>query len=375
MRHRRLIVALAAVAALAVATVLVTRHPPRPDGRPRVSALLVLEGDWQPYGQAYERGVRLAVAALHDKGVNVDLYRPQSYSGDKEVALQRVRELNESGGVKVLVGLMSSSAVEHCAPWMQQHGMFLVDGAATRTDLSRFPFFLRTIPPDDAAAQAVASWVREAGGKRGVISSFRDEWSAGLRANYEQACRDKHLELIPAIELDRSDRSGAAMRAVADQVAVAKPDFVLLAILGEDAAVLMRLLPPPGQRPAVYAVDNVIGEYTKLADATGAGVRFVVERRSEPSAEFQSRFQAAYPGQKPHLYTQTAYDATLAACTALRTVGDDPQQLRAWLLANPVPDGANGPVRFDASGNPATQVLERREFAWADGKLQDRPAP
>jgi len=180
MTRRHLFVGLATVVLLVAAGIVLMRRPPGPDGRPRVSAVMVLEGDWQPYGQAYERGVRLAVAALRDEGVDVDLYNPQSYSGDKEVALQRVRELHDTGGVKVLVGLMSSSAVEHCAPWMQQHGMFLVDGAATRTDLTRFPFFVRTVPPDDAAAQAVAAWVREAGGGRGVIVSFRDEWSAGL---------------------------------------------------------------------------------------------------------------------------------------------------------------------------------------------------
>ena len=102
--------------------------------------------------------------------------------------------------------------------------------------------------------------------------------------------------------------------------------------------------------------------FLKAARAYPKAVTLVVPGEAAAASAFQQAYEAAY-GTAPHPAAAYAYDGTRAVLEATRSAGLDRSAIRDTLAGLVLPDGATGPVAFDAQGNRqgavATAVANR----------------
>lgn len=372
---------IAAIVVLAAVYVLFKPPAGIESSEPRIGSLLILSGDYAPYGQQIERGQELAELWLKGQGLAVERIQPVDFEGDKTKAEILLLRQFRQDGVSFYAGLMGTGTVEHCAPKVTENKILVVDGTATGDKLSGIsPGFFRTIPADGEAARQVVGWVAGEGQTTSLMLLWADtSWGSGLKDSYLEALKEQGLVLAEdAIIKLPENASDTQIEAAAQTVRDRAPSAVLLAVYGTEAASLMRALTEGGESaPPVYGTDNLVGEFAEKGGSYVAGARYVIAKGGEidPAvrALYVERFGQPEGGEIP-AYVITGFNAFVAAARAYEASNGDPVAARAWLQAATI-RGAEGEFGFNENGDFSGLGYERRKFILQDDKPLSTPWP
>ncbi|MBD3247401.1 ABC transporter substrate-binding protein, partial [Candidatus Pacearchaeota archaeon] len=77
---------------------------------------------------------------------------------------------------------------------------------------------------------------------------------------------------------------------------------------------------------------------------------------SQMGQEFINKFEAEYEN-RPSLYAANSYDALMVIAKAIEEVGEDPLEVKEFLLDMDIFNGASGEFSFDQNGDIQKPVI------------------
>jgi branched-chain amino acid transport system substrate-binding protein len=304
-----------------------TTAPPTPtgDGILRIGTLFPASGGLAGLSPGQVAGVNAAVREINAAGgvlgVPVEVVNRDAGADDGGKAGPSFDDL-VARGVDVVIGPSSSALAESLLPAAAAASVPIISPSATAAGLAGQDaggWFFRTVSTDADEGEALAGLL-VAGGASNVVlvgmggrpgSAASEALSAGL------AAQDAEIAEVPG-EGDPA--------AVAEQVAAAGPDAVVLATPdgGEATTALITALTGAGfGAEKLWLVGaNVVAYRDALPDGALTGVRGIVTGVRAEDA-LRARIRLEDPGVSSPRYAVEAYDATILAALAATLAGDD----------------------------------------------------
>ncbi len=338
----------------------------------KIGCVLSTTGLLGPKGIDRLSAARLAITEINAKGGvlgnQVELVEADDGT-DAARCLEKVKEMVENNGVKVLVGGMSSGAVMATGPYLAQKNVLMVSPSATSPEISDQAWtnwFYRTTPNDTLQGIILADVIIQKGFTRLATMVQANSYGVGLEKALVEALMKtgwsgKH---VLSIYFDPNEKN---YRTQLQNIEDSNPDVILAVTYVKDGIILFKQAAEMGlDEIAWLGCDGNYGE-TMFADqkcaefmekAIIAGTRSIA-----PSDATYDKFTNAYKaatGKNPSVYCDTTYDALLLIARAIEKAGVyDGKAIRDALLATGQKyRGVSGIITFNAKGDRTSGIFE-----------------
>ncbi len=289
---------------------------------------------------------------------------PPGYRGDVAFA-EAVAEVPDLAAV---VGPMSSRATLLAAPVYVERRIPLIAPTATSSLVGTLGPWVFQLAPDDRAEGAfMADFALDRLHARRVTIFYllSDEYGLGLRDGVVGALRRRGV--APVDEAGIIEETDFPRR-VAESLRRGRPDVVVVAARGSEAAAIARALEERLPRTPVIVGDGAPLDAGFLA-AAGPAAAFIYgvawwlpDQPDSASRAFVARWQQA-GGSVPNASQAMYFDALMVAAQAVREVGPGRDAVRRYLselgVSRPPYRGVTGPVSF-AAGRHVNLLMTAR---------------
>lgn len=342
------------IAILALTAIFLLGCPP---DTVKVAAVLPQTGDAADYGEAVERGIRLAydeLQAQSDRQTPLELVVVDTES-DPNLAKEKLAEQFSSGAV-VAIGGVTSGEAKQMIEVIDKYDKPLLSPSASSPELTGISRnFYRIFPSDHTAATKMAqSAFQDLDIKSIVIIAEEQPYAQGVHSVFKPAFESaggevKELVVFPP---GTSDLDALVEHAVSFQ-----PDAVYLAGYAEGIGSMIQELREKDFRGKIlttsaFATSQAIAKVGEAA----AGV-FLTQTVFEPDSEFAhvQKFVHAYEqkyGDSPDIYAAHGYDAMKVVAAATEGRPPLPDEVKKG-LRDEVKEfpGVTGSIQFDEKGD------------------------
>ncbi len=255
----------------------------------------------------------------------------------------------------VVVGPLSSRATLLAAPVYAERGIPLIAPTATSSLLGTLgPWVFQLAPDDQAEGAFMAEFALDRLHARRVTVFYllSDEYGLGLRDGVVRALRRRGV--VPLDEAGIIEESDFPRR-VAESLARGRPDVVVIAARGTEAAAIARAFDERVPRIPVILGDGAPLDRGFFAAAGPAAANTYGVAWWNPalpdsaSRAFVARWEAQ-GGTTPTATEAMYYDAVMVAAQAVREAGPSRRGVRRWLAGlgsdRPPYLGVTGPISF-----------------------------
>jgi branched-chain amino acid transport system substrate-binding protein len=262
-------------------------------------------------------------------------------------------------GLAAVIGPAGSGEALVAAPIYQEAGIPHLLPTANAPELDRFGRWTFRLAPDLVEeARFMADRVERVYGSRTVTVFYApDEWGIPLQDAVSAALRSRGVGVVDRLPVPPLACEGDRR---VDQLVAASlrrrvPEAAILALRAPEVACVARALHARSPRIRLLAGDGTTpSALLRRSAGPAAGALEVVAfwdpaDTNQAARAFVDAFRHA-TGREPRPDEALAYDAVLAAVTAIRAVGPDPSAVRDHLASlgrdRPPLAGVTGPVRF-----------------------------
>ena len=276
-----------------------------------------------------------------------------------------------------IVGHAGSRDALIAAPVYNANEILQVVPTGTSRALARAgPWTFALAPDDSLEGEFLARFaVERLHSRSATIVYLTDEYGNGLRLSTARALRARGVRILDEVPLphdipcDIEPFSSNTSNRLMALLLRGTPDLVVLATrTRETACALKSLAHQPGLR--YLAGDGTIVPNGELIapDSLYVAAFWHPGRSSAESNDFIRRFQRVV-GRVPHTGDAMTYDAIMTLAGAIRTVGDDRNAVREYLMSlgrsRPAATGVSGSITFPASG-ASLVILKRSGGQWKE---------
>jgi branched-chain amino acid transport system substrate-binding protein len=339
-----------------------------------LGVVLTLTGPSSIYGLSSQKGIELALEEINEddavEGVTINA-TIRDDAGNAQAAATLFQELIDDE-VDVIAGPTLSNSAMTADPLAVQAGLPVLAISNTATGITALGETIFRIPLADAnvVPAVIAVAVQNLGLQTAVLLSASDEAFATSTAEVmRQASATHGLEIVAEQQFLTSDTDFTEQL---EAVQVADPDVILVSALATPTDALLIQAREMGIEQQIIC-GNQCNSPAFVQAAGGAaegllvGATWYIGVAHPASAEFVTAYRAKF-GADPDQFAAQAYAAMYILADALERAGsDDPEDLRAALLATRDLDTPLGPFSFDASREPTiqpvVQVVENGAFA------------
>jgi ABC-type branched-subunit amino acid transport system substrate-binding protein len=331
-------------------------------GTVKLGSVMDLSGALSDMGGLISDGVKLAVDQVNAKGgvggSQVQLFTEDGGT-DATISFNAFKKLAEVNGCKVIIGPMTSGAVQACAEYALANKILLISPSATSPNIANQPyrqFVFRTAALDSLQGQAMAKLATDGGYKKVALLTMNNDYGAGLKDAIVKALAGK-TTIAAQIQYDPAKLDYLTEL---QTIKTAAPDCVMHVGYGDDADIVYKQALQLGITGAqwiasegVYADKTLsVPEAAQFMAASVIGTRPTAPEGSTANATFTASFKTAY-GAQPGTYSDTAYDAANLAMAAMKVAGTtDTTKIATEVLkeAKAYP-GASGAVTLASNGD------------------------
>jgi ABC-type branched-subunit amino acid transport system substrate-binding protein len=331
-------------------------------GAVKLGSVMDTSGALSDMGGLISDGVKLAVSQINAKGgvsgSQVQLFTEDGGT-DATISFTSFKKLVEVNGCKVIIGPMTSGAVEACADYALANKILLISPSATSTDIANQTyrqFVLRTAATDNLQGQAMAQLVTGGGYKKVAMLVVNNSYGTGLADVISGQLTGK-ATVLPTVTYDQTKLDYLTeLQTIKDKA----PDCVVHVGYGDDADIVYKQAGQLGLTTAqwitsegVYADKTLsVPEAAQFMSTNVIGTRLTAPEGLAAYATFAAAFKTAYTSD-PGTYSDTAYDAANLAMSAMKAAGaTDTTKIAAEVLkeAKAYP-GASGAITLAANGD------------------------
>ena len=316
--------------------------PARLSGEIPIGALVPLSGDFASYGARGKACLELAEEDINAyvKSIGLDVTFKFYYEDTEtkpEVALEKVKSLATTKGVRVVVGLLCSADVGTIMGYCNEHKIVVITPFSTVKEYAiEDDFIFRPIPYDEICGFALAKIMNEMGITHAAILCRKDPCDLSIAAAFKDEFPEKYggtileyLEFDPGTtdfttELDTLEAAIAPAVSAhgADKVGLlvtAWEDYALvLSQAHERGGVLMQIKWFGGD--AVAMSTAVIRDAGEPASIVRAISPLYAATESPKLKSLIERVETKIH-EKPDIYSICAYDAAWLAALAILNAG------------------------------------------------------
>jgi len=338
-------------------------------GTVKIGVVLELSGELAPMGARMLDGARLAVREINDAGgvlgKQVELVEEDGGT-DPDKGFDRVKELVEIDGVKVIVGPMITPTSELSIPYAQMHQVPLITMSATGVPLSALEgteWYFRTCLRDDAQSLVLADIVMDKGYMRLATIVMDNTYGIGLEEGLVDGLKEKGWqgEHVASIQYNIAVKD---YRGELETIKASNPDVVLAVSYADDGIIVFKQALEMGLDDIAWL--GCDGNYGSGLFADQKSAEFmekaiVAGTRTIGAGPVYDEFVSAYTksfGEAPEVYCDTTYDAVYAAAKAIEAAGSyDGAAIKNALVGLKF-DGATGAISFDDLGDRTSGTFE-----------------
>lgn len=327
-----------------------------------VGLLADFSGPARAYGQSLERGLRMAVDELNERGGWRGLPYRLLARDTRQHEGQSAREAldllwNEK--VLLLVGTTDSGGTHVVARNAMDARTVMVSTVATDPLLTRNgnPWFFRALPDDVLQARTLARWLRETKRLRIALvyqaSRYGREGARAMTGAFEE----RGGRVLARIEVPPGQKNYGPTAARIQALSV---DAVVLWTLYQTGAQLTKDLRRAGHSKLICGPDGIATDaFVDLAGNDAEGVvltsPFRPERLGALAETFRLRY-AARTGLEADSFAAHGYELGHLIHHSLLRSGYDRKAFRDALACTRDFWGITGPLRFDEQGNLIAEV-------------------
>jgi branched-chain amino acid transport system substrate-binding protein len=330
-----------------------------------LGSVMDITGALSGMGPLIQNGVQLAVDQINAAGgINGQKVTPYKEDGGTATttSLAAFTKLASVNGCKVIIGPMTSGAVEACAPYALANKVLCITPSGTSPDLSNAPyladrqFVFRTVTSDALQGQAMAQLVTEGGYQKVAILYMNNSYGSGIEGVVKAQLAGK-ATIVADISYDPTKSDYLTELG---QIKSAAPDCVVHVGYQADADIIYAEAQQLGLSSEHWiAPDGVFSTATLgVAQAAQFMASSVIGTAAAAPAglaaytTFASQYKAAF-GVDPGVYAENAYDAANLVFAAIKVVGaSDATKIAAEVLklANNY-SGASGTITLNQNGD------------------------
>ena len=357
--NKKLLLALLVILIIIILAAAASNSHKKETGPIKIGVSTLLTGDFAVLGENIVNATRLAAKEINDaggiEGRQVELVIEDAGYTSKD-GLNSMQKLINIDKVRYVVAGMSSNGTLAAASLIDQNkvvAMTPVTGGKNIDEAGEYIF--RNANSDILAGRDLANAMIKLGYKNVAVVSEVTEYTLDIKKVFEDTIKSQGGAIVASEEFQPDTKDYRSMIA---KVRGLKPQALLvLSQLGTNAAQFIKQSRELGFNPPLFtdftfatneAAKKIVGSFEGIYFADPA-----YDITSPQSQAFFTLYQKTYgtPSAIP-FHAAASYDAMMMYRDAIKAVGDDPEKVKNWLLANiKNRKGLMGTFSFDEKGN------------------------
>ena len=332
----------------------------------KIAAVLPLSGEAAAYGQAVEKGMKLALDEIKAEGSTLELAVVDTES-KPENANSMLKEQYSSGALAAIGGVTSGEAMQMIEV-VDRYDRILLSPTASGPDLTGISRnFYRIFPSDHTAASKMAQAAAQALKiDKMVIIAEEQPYAKGIQSVIGPAFEGYGGEVLETIEFppNTTDMAALVSRAIS-----LEPAGVYLAGYADGISAMITELKKQGYAGKIlttsaFATSTAIAQVGE--DAAGVFLTQTVFETDSDHAHiktFVNGYREKY-GEEPDIYAAHGYDAMKVMASAIEGRPVLPNEVKKG-LRDSIKDfpGVTGSIQFDELGDvrkfPRLYVIDK----------------
>lgn len=299
-----------------------------------IGSLNPLTGDLGTVGLPLENAAKLAVQDVNSAG-GLGTKNLCIATGDTRTNPDRakliVEALVDRNDIRAVNGAGASSSTLEAVSATEPRGMTLISCCSTAPELSNEPYIYRTVPSDalqGVALGQIAAGEDRQGVERLAIIYLDDPYGTQLRDAFKAAYAEQTGGKGPSVEVpyqpEQQSYSDVVSRAFQRQ-----PELVvLIAFPLAGAEIIKAWAQDVGTNSDVRWLGTDGLKDNKFVFLSGEDMPRIDGTAPTPNSPyygaFEARYQAAFGGEMPGIFTSNQYDAVILTALAMARAGEDP---------------------------------------------------
>ncbi len=326
-----------------------------------------LTGGAAAYGDAVNKGAKLAVAEINEaggiNGFKIEM-RMEDDEHDAEKAVNAYNVLKD-WGMQIMVGAVTSAPCIAIEGEAANDNLFLLTPSGTAVDCISGSNAFRVCFSDPTQGTKSAEYIAEKklATKIAIIYDSSDPYSSGIRESFEAEAAKQGLTVV-STEAFTSD-SNTDFKVQLQKSKESNAELLFLPIYYEDASLILKQADEIGYKPIIFGCDGMDGILTmknfdaSLAEGVMLLTPFAADEETAATQEFVKKYAEAYNNEVPIQFAADAYDAIYAVKAAIEKSGATPDMsvsdlcdALAGAMTEITLEGLTGTITWDESGEP-----------------------
>lgn len=317
-----------------------------------IGTLNPLTGDLGTVGLPLENAARLAVRDVNEVG-QIGGKQLCVATGDTRTNPSRaaaiVDALVERNGIIALNGAAASASTLEAVVAARSYEMAVVSCCSTSPALTDDPQIYRTVPSDALQGVALAELAAQRPAASVAIIYLNDAYGQQLRDRFRLAYGALRSEQAIVAEVPYESSQDSYAQEV-QQALAANPDLIVLIAFPIAGAEIIKAWRETRDQQDIEWLGTDGLKDDRFVLLTGDGIPRV--QGTAPTQEgpyfdgFRTRYQAAFGGEEPGIFTPNQYDAVILIALAMAAAGNDltPSRIRELI---PAVSSGGTPVHAD----------------------------
>lgn len=325
----------------------------------RIGHVNSMTGPEAAFGSLTDKGVRLAVDEINEKGgvlgKKIELISLDDES-KSDVAVTAITRLLTQDKVVAVLGESASTRTLAMAPIAQQAKIPLVSTSATNpkvTQIGDYIFRVCFIDPYQGPVVARFALSTLKTKRLAILKDIRNDYSIGLAKFFSEAVKNGGAEIVAEQSYSAGD---VEYRAQLNAIRTAKPDAIFIPGYYTDVGLIARQAREMGLRQPLLGGDG--WDSSTMLQVAGSALNgsyfanhYSPEDTSPRVKNFVDRFKKAY-GVEPNSSAALGFDAARVVADAMtRAKSMNPEALRDALAKTVQFPGVTGNITINADRN------------------------
>lgn len=322
----------------------------------RIGVINSLTGSAAPYGQAAQKGLKLAEVAINNSGGVLGKKMVLVVEDDQTTpsnAVSAFKKLVAVDKVPIIIGPLSSSSAMACAPLANEmKTVILSSGAATPQLTGAGDYVFRNRAAGQLEAVQIAEFAfKTLALRRIVIFYINTDYGVGFKNVFQDRFQAQGGSIVHVESFDQGMRDFKSQLVKIEKY---KPDGVYILGVPIEVGYILKQAAELGLRTK-YLMNNMEDpNLLTIAGKSAEGVFFAIPLFDPESADSITRgfvdwYKKEY-GVIPDMFSADAYDALFLAKLAIEKGGYDGNGIKDALYGIKDYHGADGVITFDRNG-------------------------
>ncbi|MDF2838363.1 MAG: amino acid/amide transporter substrate-binding protein family [Evtepia sp.] len=294
-----------------------------------------LTGGAALYGQAAERGAKIAVEEINAAGGNLAIdFKSMDDEHDAEKAIYAYQQLQD-WGAQVVVGTVTTTPCNAVAAEAFTDRMFMLTPSASSPAVVKDRdnvYQLCFSDPNQGTASAQYIAEKKLATKVAVIYNNADAYSTGIYQTFVESAKTNNLNVVSVTTFTDDTANDFTVQLKDAQQKGA--DLVFLPIYYTPASLILKQAADMNYNVKFFGCDGLDGLLgiegfdAKLAEGVMLLTPFAADATDDKTKAFVEKYEAAY-NEKPSQFAADGYDCVYALYEASKKSGQDVTKLSA----------------------------------------------